>query len=254
VAGREEESSKQPPSRYSADGNWWWDGEQWQSMEGRADGSMEPAPPYEPLGEGRPLLPLGVLAIGLALAASVALVSVVASMAGARLPFEAPWASHSPAPRGTPTPSPTVSPTRSPSPRASVRPSPSPSPDQAAQAARYVQTVVNDAQRMNGQIDAVNHGCDTQSSLSTCRGALVALQGSVHDFEHDLSGLTAPVCLQSTDGQLRAGLALFDQGIGSAIGGIDRSDPSQVSSGMQTIQQAGDHLNQATAHAQSASC
>jgi hypothetical protein len=223
-------------------------------MEGKTDGHEEPAPLYEPVGDGRPLLACGALAVGLTVAATVALIWVVASLAGVRLPFGGPAPSHSPAPRGAPTPHATATLRRTPSPRPSVLASASASPDQGGQAARYVQTVVNDAQRMNGQIDAVNHGCDSQASLSTCRAALAALQGKVHDFEHDLDGVTAPACLQSTDGELRQGLALFDHGVAAAIAGIDRSDPSQISSGMQTIQQAGDHLNQATAHAQSASC
>jgi hypothetical protein len=254
VAGREEQSSNEPSSRYSADGKWWWDGEQWQSTEGKADRDEEPAPLYEPARDGRPLLACGVLAVGLTVAATVALIWVVASLAGVRLPFGGPAPSHSSAPRRSPTPHATATPSQSPSPQPSVRPSPSASPDQGGQAARYIQTVVNGAQHMNGQIDAVNHGCDGQASLSTCRAALAALQGKVHEFEHDLDGVTAPACLQSTDGELRQGLTLFDHGVASAIGGIDRSDPSQISSGMQTIQQAGDHLNQATAHAQSATC
>jgi hypothetical protein len=107
---------------------------------------------------------------------------------------------------------------------------------------------------MGGQIDAVNQHCGSPSSLPACRAALVALQGTVHDFEHDLGTVTAPSCLQPGDIELRQGLSLLDQGIASAIVGIDQGDPGRISSGMQVIQQAGVHLNNATGHAQSASC
>jgi hypothetical protein len=247
----ESELPERPPadalSRYSADGKWWWDGEQWVPMDSKPGPMEEFKASYEPSVRRRWLFPFWVLAAGLIITAVLALIAATASLAGLQLPFGGKGVSH------VTHPSPTVHARPSPSLAPSPRPTPSPSSGQS-QATRYIQLVSNDAQRMNGQIDAVNRVCANQSNLPACRAALVGLQNAVHDFERDLAATEPPKCLQSTDGELRQGLGLFDQGVGTAISGIDQGQPNRTTSGIQSIQQGNDHLNRASSLAQSASC
>jgi hypothetical protein len=222
---------------------WWWDGEQWHAVEGGPEGqapSEAPPPPRStrPLG---PVLAMGAVFVGLAAIAIVTSTWPPIHSGSAGQPV-------SPSPPSQRTPAPSPSPSSRPSPTSTARPSPRPT------VATYVATVVGGADRMQKQIDSVDHSCTGQASLAACRPTLVALQSSTRQFRADLGGLRPPACLQSMDGELRTGLDLFEQGTGVAIAGIDGHDANEVVNGMQVIQQATGHLDQAVNRTQSASC
>lgn len=243
MAGREH--VKRTPSRYSADGKWWWDGEQWHAVETGPE-PVGPAPPPPRPGRAWPLGPLAIAGLIVVLA----LVALVTALG----PLLQPDAGGHRTAQTTPTPTHRATPTSKPTPRATPRRSPSPSPSPRVSDGAYVATVVADANGMQKQIDAVDSACTGRAGLASCRPALVALQTSARGFRSDLDARPAPPCLRAMDGELRIGLGLFDQGSGVAIAGIDGQDPNQVVSGMQLIQQANAHLGRAVSQAQSASC
>lgn len=219
-------------SRYSPDGKWWWDGEQWQPAGGALQVSGPPPrdPPYR-----RPWLVYGVALWVLSVGSLVGLAAFLGvQLAHALLTggIVSAMPGHS-AVHHSPRPSATIS-----------RPSPTPALSQRQLAVRYTQLLTIDGQRIDRQFAAVDQECARPGELPTCRAALVSLQGTVHGFQKDLAESPVPDCLRSTNGQLEDALALFDQGTGRAISGIDRQDPTQIVAATQLIQQANDRIDQ----------
>lgn len=240
----EEHPDPHPPSRYSLDRAWWWDGEQWQPIEGGSDGPEgEPeASPPPPRPERRlgPLIGFGAIFLALAL---IALGSALWPSLSSR--------QH---PQGARTATPTAHASATPSAHPTARPSPSVTPSQGQAGQRYVQVVVTGSQRMTPQIDAVNQACGGQTDLNKCRSSLVGLQSAARDFRQALSSTPAPACLQPVDVELRQGLDLFDQGTSASIAGIDANDPQRLVDGMNLVGQANDHLGKAGTRAKASSC
>ena len=107
---------------------------------------------------------------------------------------------------------------------------------------------------MDRQFNTVDQTCGRPGDLPTCRAALVSLQSTVHGFQQDLAVSPVPACLQSSNRQLEDALALFDQGTGRAISGIDNQDPAQIVAATQLIQQASDQVDQIRAQTPEIRC
>lgn len=216
--------------RYTADGEWWWDGEQWQSVDRSQETAIVPAGPRdEPVREGRslPWFPalIGILTVA-ALAGAIFLV----------VPRPAPA-------RTTPTPRPT--------PTVAVSPTPS---TQGAEAQAYAQLVSAQGSQLDASFRSVSSRCGDPNQLGACRSALVTLQDQVHQFEGDLDQAPVPVCLRGADSALHQSLDLFSRGTADAVAGIDDDQPEEVSAGTQYINQASQQLQQVEADLGATSC
>ncbi|HEX4211856.1 MAG TPA: hypothetical protein VIA06_00855 [Candidatus Dormibacteraeota bacterium] len=209
--------------RFTADGEWWWDGEQWQSVDRSAETGIVPvAPPARPIRERRSLPWFPVLVGILTVAALVGAVLLV-------LPHGAP-AKAAPTPRPTP----------------SVAVSPTPGGERAA-AQAYAQLVTVRGAQLDASFQTVSNACGDPGQLSACKSALVTLQDQVHQFQRDLDQTPVPVCLRTADSALHQSLDLFSRGTADAIAGIDQDQPEEVSAGTQYIDQGSQQLQQVQA-------
>lgn len=216
--------------RYTADGKWWWDGEQWQSVDRSQETAIVPVGPRdEPVRERRPRpwfpAVIGILTVA-ALAAAILLV----------VPRRAPA-------RATPTPRPT--------PTVAVSPTPS---TQRAEAQAYARLVSAHGSQLDASFQSVSSSCGDPGQLSACKSALVTLQDQVHQFQGELDQTPVPVCLRSADSALHQSLDLFSRGTADAIAGIDQDQPEEVSAGTQYIDQASQQLQQVQADLGATSC
>lgn len=276
---------KRPPSPYSADGRWWWDGEQWQAVDPmllpvptepprrtrsrralpsilpwRVQFSLPRRPRLQwprPRPPGRPhlaamalTLTVIVLAIGVpSPAAAMSWLPSPTSLTSPSLPalpsIRIP-SFHMPSVRLPDRPSSSSSP----SPRASARPTPTPpSTDDRYRAAAAAGGVQIDA-----RIDAVDHGCTAPANLAVCRAALVSLQGSASRLRAQLDSVGTPACLGGADPELRKVLDDLDASASQAIGGIDGQDPGRIVSGTRSVDANRGPLSTALDHVHTAVC
>ena len=202
--------------RYSADGKWWWDGEQWRPVERSI--AFTPYNPLEPQGVRRWRRKVLLVGVTLFLVAAAAVLATAIRPGGARIPLPRPVSTH-----------------RAPSP--SARPTPTLSAAQQA-AAHY--RVVSD--RGGGQVKqrtaTAIKSCTAPANLAVCRASLVALQGTESALAGRLAAGTVPSCLAGPDGRQRTALGAMDRGARQAVSGIDQQDPGQIVVGMAAVKQA----------------
>lgn len=203
-----------PPTRYSADGRWWWDGEQWKAVD------TSPPPPeddgtYPSLraaGSGRQRLVVTTV-----LAIVVILVVLALWLVG----------THFALPSSPPTPT-TVS-----TPATTPRATPSAAATQAA-VTRYRRAVASGMNTIGIRADAVDRDCAAPADLATCRSALVALGKANGDLRGSLAS-PAPACLAPAAARLRAAIGAMDRAESTAVAGIDQGQPAAIEGGLTAV-------------------
>jgi hypothetical protein len=260
---------KRPPSRYSGDGRWWWDGEQWQPVEGIAPVerdvalvTVDTSTPARGTEAGRRSLGRSLLVAGMVTLALIALATAVwppgvsspisyLNQGAVRRDAPRPAASATPtasaAPKARATPRPTATPAHATSPRGSATPAVSP-------AQRYRSAVAVGGRELTVSIDGAGTACAPPANLATCRMALQSLQDQVATYRGQLDGAHGPACMSAPDAQLRQALGLLDQGAAQAATGIDRSSPDQILGGSHLIQQAAQQMGSARQQVDTAAC
>jgi hypothetical protein len=253
---------KRPPSRYSADGRWWWDGEQWQPVE-RSHLPVPVEPPRrarrEPRWRWRPprvrvrlprpsraqLVAAALLGAAMALAMVLPPPAALLRLRPPALPsVRLPLPTATPTPRPAATPRPTATPTRT----------PKPTPTPTDRSARYRHAAADGAARVGARIDAVDQGCTAPANLAVCRAALVALHAEVATANTQLNEAGTPSCLGPADVALRRALTAIDGAGQGTIAGIDAGDPGPIVTGVQAVDGGRAALAAAVQQAQTAAC
>lgn len=242
-----------PPSRYSEDGRWWWDGEQWQPVEG--------APPVE---RGVALVAVETKDAGReekeederprSLGASLVVAGLVTASLFALATAIWPPGTISPLPylnQGSVRREITTAP--------AVPTSPAPTPTATATATvsgaqRYRDAVAQGGKALSTQIDAAGTDCAPPANLGSCRGALVSLRQQVATYRSELDAAHAPACMSAADGQVRHALDLLDGGASQAVTGIDDATADQIMAGSRLVQQASQQMSAARRQVDAAQC
>lgn len=253
---------KRPPSRHSADGKWWWDGEQWQPV----DASRLPVQQEEPKTALVPRAPRTwpkpkppprhqIMAMALTLAAIVLAFGLpppeALPMPSLHLPSVRLPSVHLPLPAATPRPSPTHAP--SPSPSAHPSKPATPPPNRRVDAYRAAATA--GGVQLRARIDEVDRGCTAPANLAVCRAALIALQREIAQTRVQLDAIgSPPPCLSAADGALHRVLDDLDSAAAGTVAAIDAGDPGRIVSGVQAVDQGRPPLDSALQQVQTGAC
>jgi hypothetical protein len=237
------------PPQYSPDGQWWWNGQSWVrvtwAVQGRGglDGRTYDERVFDE--EPRRRTP-GVLWVGL-----IALLLLLLLAFGASFVNWTSLQGLGLGLGGQATPAPTA-------PAAPATPAPTATPQSGtAGSGAYQQVVSADIARFQAAGQTVENRCTLAAVVrdsSGCRAALQAMDDSVQGFQNDLSGVTAPACLQPADSQLRTALSEYHQGIQQELNGIDNQDLGAVAQGAGTLNDATGHARSAASLLQGSSC
>ncbi|HEX4212509.1 MAG TPA: hypothetical protein VIA06_04165 [Candidatus Dormibacteraeota bacterium] len=223
---------KKPPTRYSADGRWWWDGEQWKAVDTTPPAAEDDGtyPSLRSAGSARQRLVVTTV-----LAVLVILIVLALWLVGTHLAL--------PSSRATPTPIPTSTPT--------PRPTPSAAAVQAA-VARYRRAVTAGTNAVTGRAQTVDRDCAVPADLATCRSALVALGKADVRFRSSLT--PAPDCLAGADTRLRAAIGAMDRAESTAVAGIDQGQPATIEGGLAAVGTGRQQLVASSGQVDAASC
>jgi hypothetical protein len=225
---------KKPPTRFSADGRWWWDGEQWKAVDETPPAPEDDGvyPSLRTSGSGRHRLTLVV-----ALAVLVVLVVLALWLIGTRLALPQP--SRGARPTSTP----------------SARPRPSPTASgQRSSVQRYRQLVASAMSTDQSRVATLDRDCAAPANLAVCRSALVALGKADAEFSLTLEGHPAPSCLRSAAATLGSAIAAQNQAESTAVAGIDRGRVGSIESGLAALGTAHQQLGAAAAQVNAATC
>lgn len=220
--------------RYSADGKWWWDGEQWRPVEqGIAPTPYNPLEPRSIRRWRRRVVLLGV-AIFLVLAGVVLATAI--RPGGVRIALPNPTATH-----------------RSPASSPSTRPSPALTAAQQ-EARRYRVVADGGGNQVKERSATVVKSCTAPANLAVCRSAMIALEGTEASAAGRLATMGVPACLTGPDAQQRAALAALDRAARQAVSGIDQPDPGQIVAGVTAVKQAEQDREAAQQQVDAAAC